>query len=74
MLTYRALKKILTVAQNIGSGKIPPPDQGIPVTTMREIKVLKGLSDPNIIELLEVAYEQGRLIIHLWHFTTRLSP
>lgn len=33
---------------------------GFPITTIREIKILQGLSHPNILNIKEVVYERGR--------------
>jgi serine/threonine-protein kinase BUR1 len=44
-----ALKKILMHNER----------EGMPITALREIKILKALSHPNVIELIEIAFKQG---------------
>jgi serine/threonine-protein kinase BUR1 len=33
--------------------------EGMPITALREIKVLKALQHPNIVELIEIAFQKG---------------
>ena len=49
--TTVALKKIIP----------RPEDQGFPITALREIRLLKHLKHPNIIELLDIVIENGSL-------------
>jgi hypothetical protein len=61
-LIFSALKQILTVPildHSAPSEADKSKDYGIPVTTLREIKVLKKLKHSNIVNLIEIAFEKG---------------
>lgn len=51
----------LSLYQLIGSSKFP-------ITALREIKLLKMLSHPNILQLREMAVERSKGISILMHF------
>jgi hypothetical protein len=38
-------------------------DQGIPVTALREIRILQNMDHENVIELMEIAVEKGILVL-----------
>ncbi|RKO93082.1 kinase-like domain-containing protein, partial [Blyttiomyces helicus] len=48
--TKVALKKILMHNEK----------EGIPITALREIKILKALKHPNVINLIEMSYQKGK--------------
>ncbi|KAJ3303121.1 serine/threonine protein kinase, CMGC, CDC2/CDK sub [Kappamyces sp. JEL0829] len=59
-----ALKRILTVPNLehcAPEEQAKSKDVGIPVTTLREIKILKSLDHENLVELLEIAFDKGDL-------------
>ncbi|KAJ3293434.1 hypothetical protein HK104_004469 [Borealophlyctis nickersoniae] len=57
-----ALKKILLpkeMEENQGKREEEIRDEGIPITALREIKILKTLQHKNIVELREMAWNEG---------------
>jgi serine/threonine protein kinase len=43
--------------------RLEKEDDGVPSTAIREISLLKGLRHPNIVNLLEVIYENDNLYL-----------
>jgi serine/threonine protein kinase len=54
-----ALKRVLTVPNQEHGNSKKHSDHGFPATSLREILVLKKCSHKNIIDLIEMAYEEG---------------
>jgi serine/threonine-protein kinase BUR1 len=40
--------------------------EGMPVTALREIKILKAIKHPNVVELLDMFVVRGALFAILW--------
>lgn len=43
--------------------KLEKEDDGVPSTAIREISLLKGIKHPNVVDLMEVIYEQDNLYL-----------
>jgi serine/threonine protein kinase len=54
-----ALKRVLTVPNQDHTNGKKHSDHGFPATSLREIIVLKKCNHKNIIDLIEMAYDEG---------------
>jgi len=43
--------------------KLEKEDDGVPSTAIREISLLKGIKHPNVVDLIEVIYQEDNLYL-----------
>jgi serine/threonine protein kinase len=39
-------------------------ENGFPITAIREVKILKALDHPNIVQLKEIVTSKGKMLLH----------
>lgn len=59
---YKAKKKYSHEDEYVAIKKIKQEKEGIPITTLREIKILFKVKHENIVKLLEVVTSKGSFI------------
>ena len=73
-MTFRAFLREVHKAKHHPTGKLVAlkrilmhnEKEGMPVTALREIKILKAIKHPNVVELLDMFVVRGALFVILW--------